>query len=229
MSARLSILYQADLTNRALIERERAKSAGRKLTTAEYANVNAMSAAASRTRAALEAGRETMRKTWTTVHKQDVQPCPAPIFFTGEDYLSSLMVVDAMAGSGDVEKWFPPLVQYLMARQDADGGLKIQNRIPCKFTRSGLVNEMVGRNHPSEVKETESCLCSAAGPDILERKPRRELKAKLDNPLAEYDLEPQFCPLQKSWCAKDRTFITAAGTMMLLADTPYRAAFLGAK
>jgi hypothetical protein len=129
-----------------------------------------------------------MRQIWTKVHKNDHDPCPAPICFASEDYLSSLMVVDAMAECPDVEKWYPPLIKYLMVRQDIDGGLRIQDHISCHEDGPGT-----------------SCWCGKGA------------------------REPQFCPSQKSWCSKDRTFITAAGTMMLLADTPYRAAFMSTK
>jgi hypothetical protein len=205
MSARLSILYQADLTNRTLLERERAKSRGQTMSEVEYAKINALTTAAARTKAALEAGRAAMRKTWTTVYKTDIEPSPTPIFFTGEDFLSSLLVVDAMAECNDVQKWFPPVVRQLMSYQDVDGGLRIQDPISCG---SG-----------------GSCICSSAGPQMVNGK----IRVPEERPDTEFRLEPQFCPSQKAWCSQGRTFVTAAGVMILLADTPYRPAFMGAK
>jgi hypothetical protein len=196
MSARLSILYQIDLTNRNLLDRERANSLGRAMTREEYASFNELSAAASRTKKALDAGRDAMRKTWTIAWKHDVDPCPAPIAFTAEDYLSSLMVVDSMATCADVEKWYPPLVRDIMFHQDFDGGLRIQEPVVC---RGG------------------DCLCE------------RAIHAKPPTLESEFDAEAQCCPAQGAWCSRDRTFITAAGTMILLAETPYRAAFLSQK
>lgn len=212
MSARLSILYQTDLTSQTLLERERAKSAGRTLTAEEYAKVNKLSAAAARSKAALEAGRAAMRKIWTTAYKDDTDPCPAPIVFTAEDYLSSLMVVDSMASCGDVGKWFPPLVRHPMFLQDVDVGLRAPTPVKCYRV--------------TKATEQPCCICGLA--DGRMGRPISEVASELSKK-DEFDVEPQFCPAQMSWCSRDRTFTAAAGTMILLADTPYRAAFLSEK
>lgn len=189
MVSRLAVLHQADQTNQWEMSRavEKMKAAGTKPPPAEVARLRAQLDAANRTRKSLEQGRDAMRRSWIKVHAGDLHPSPAPLLFTGEDFLASMLIVDSMGGAG-VEEWFPPVVRRLMQFQDADGGLKTGQHVDC---------------HDRAPKPYQ-CVCTKFR-----------------------DRDKQFCPAQKSWCSKDRTFITAAGVWILLAETPYRPAFLG--
>jgi hypothetical protein len=130
MAARLSVLHQADLTNRWLLSRPGPKVTAR-TPIRELERLRDMRAAAERTRAALEAGRQSMREGWIKVHKRDRDPSPAPLFFTGEDFLASLLVVDAMGRSEGVEEWFLPTARRLMVFQTMDGGLLTDVHVRC--------------------------------------------------------------------------------------------------
>ncbi len=205
MAARLNVLYQADRTNRQMLAAATARAKAGGASAARLADLTAMTRAANATREALSKARDAIRRSWSKAHPRDVHPSPAPMLFTGEDFLASLLTVDAMAAAGDVEQWFTPVVQKLMTLQDPDGGLRIQEPITCGSGR---------------------CPCKEAGPDLANvlRGDRRPLRApKID----EFAFEPQNCPAQKSWCSRDRVFITSAGVAILLADTPYRPAFVG--
>lgn len=137
MAARLSVLYETDRSNRLVFEREAARlgaaeARGTRPTPAELNHLRALREATKATSAALEQGRDTMRKTWTKVNERDIAPSPGPILFTGEDFLASLLVVDAMGECKDVEHWFLPVAQRLMYFQDIDGGLRYQELIDCE-------------------------------------------------------------------------------------------------
>ena len=191
MAARLSVLYQADKTNQWQMSREveRLKAQGSQPTPQQLADLKAQVEAAKKTRETLERARDAMRKSWTTVHDRDVNASPGPVLFTAEDFLSSLLIVDAMASAADVQRWYPPTVRRVVQFQDMDGGLKTDQHVDCV---------------PGCVTPVVCCTC----------KSRR-------------GMDKQFCPTLKAWCSKDRTFITAAGVSMLLADTPYRPGFMG--
>lgn len=128
MAARLSVLHQADLTNRWVIRREQqrldAEGAG-----APSQRLRDLARAAKTTRAALEAGRDVMRRTWTKLHKLDKHPGPGPVLFSGEDFLATLLTVDAMAERKDVEQWYPPVVQRIMHFHYIDGGVQTDGHL----------------------------------------------------------------------------------------------------
>ncbi|MDB5296143.1 MAG: hypothetical protein JWO31_2126 [Phycisphaerales bacterium] len=145
MAARLSVLYQADRTNRWAIDREwdrlkAKKAAGQAATDAQLEALKAMLLKAKTTKVTLDKGRDDIRASWAKVHKLDLDPSPAPVLFTAEDFLADLLVVDAMADAPDVAKWFLPMARRLISLQDADGGLRTDQHILCspRCPRHGL-------------------------------------------------------------------------------------------
>ena len=102
-------------------------------------------------------------------------------------------------GIAMVEQWFPPTVRALMIYQDVDGGLKYQEHIACEITGARCHNRAWG-----------PCLCQTPCMTAL-------------------GMPSELCPSQRSFCARDRVFCTAAGMAILVADTPYRQGFLDPK
>jgi hypothetical protein len=217
MAARLSVLHEADQSARSAFEREAApleaaEKRGTKPTPAQLDHLRMLADAVKSTTAALEQGRETMRKTWAKVDDRDIAPSPAPILFTGEDFLASLLVVDAMGQAKDVQHWFLPVAQRVMSFQDLDGGLRYQGHIDCEHPHIRDCCYPPFQNFPGVPGGRSGCACHE-GPQLA--RPGAML--------------PQFCIYQRHWCARDRVFITSAGLMILTADTPYRETSLGLK
>ena len=228
-TARLSVLYQADKSNRWVIEREieRLEGAG------ASAHLHRLRQSAEPTRRLLEAARAAARQGWIKLHDRDLHPCPGPLLFTGEDFLASLLTVDSMAECKDVEQWFPPVVQRLAVFQDVDGGLRTNQHLTCEV-----------------LSDEVTCVCELGGSVARNpantNDPRNGARGGRDRNKRRFGLERPgsddlgkgssttvrggghyMCPANRSWCSKDRVFATAVGTMILLADTPYRPAFLG--
>jgi hypothetical protein len=145
------------------------------------------------------------------VNDRDIAPSPAPILFTGEDFLASLLVVDAMGQAKDVQQWFLPVAQRLMSFQDLDGGLRYQDIIDCEHPHIRDCCYLPFPGFPECLPPTlTDCECHQ--------------RPAGTSPMC---MLPQFCPYQRHWCARDRVFITSAGLMILTADTPYRETTLG--
>ncbi len=121
----------------------------------------------------------------------------APLLYCAEDFLAALLTVDAM-GIAMVEQWFPPTVRELMMFQDVDGGLKYQEHISCQKVKGMVFTCHNGGRGP--------CPC--------------------DTPCMRFIMPSELCAMQRSFCARDRVFCTAAGLAILVADTPYRQGFL---
>lgn len=130
MAGRLAVLFQADATNQWLVQRDAAKLNGRS-PIGDMVRLRNMKGAAERGRQVLEQGRQTMREGWIKIHRRDLDPSPAPLFFAGEDFLASLLTVDSMAAADDVEKWFLPTARRLMHLQLYDGGLLTDLHVRC--------------------------------------------------------------------------------------------------
>ena len=137
MAARLSVLDQTDRTNRWRIEQETARLEAKRggPTKREVERLRSFATSAKGTQRTLAEARAFIRKTWTRVHKNDVSPSPAPVLFTAEDFLSCLLIVNAMGNQPDVEQWYLHVVQRLMHFQDMDGGIRTNQHIMCAHPR----------------------------------------------------------------------------------------------
>ena len=216
-AARLCVLAQTERSNRHVLQRE--------LRIASPKRAAQLRQSAARTREALDAAAETIRGGWIKIHERDLHPSPAPLFFTGEDFLATLMVVDAMAGRRDVVGWFPPVVRRLMYFQDPESGaMRTDKPVLCevlsKDVRCGCEEQPLFPDNTNDLER-------------MDRKgPRMGLELPAPDTLGAGASTVRGggnpgCPAQRSWTSRDNTFITAAAVMTLLADTPYRPAFLG--
>jgi hypothetical protein len=216
-AARLCVLAQAERSNRHVLQRE--------LRIASPERAAQLRRSAARTGHALDAAAQTISRGWIKIHQRDPHPSPAPLLFTGEDFLATLIVVDAMAGRKDVVEWFPPVVRRLMYFQDPEsGGLRTDKPVLCevlsKDVRCGCEEEPLFPDNTNDLERM-----GRKGPRMGLELPAPDTLGAGANTVRGGG-KPG-CPAQRAWTSKDGTFITAAAVMTLLADTPYRPAFLG--
>ena len=213
-AARLSVLAQADRSNRRLetqllLAARTAGDADRRAEAARSLN------AVKKTRAALEAAQQAVAATLTA------ERGAAPFMFTAEDFLACLLIADSLPPA-TAERWFPPTVRTLLAWQDADGGLKTDQHASCE------VRGEVGDD--PELCECEKYLAERIGGPMSGRmgtdfnQLREEARSgQATGRSNDPSLERPFCPANKSFCSHDRVFCTAAALAAILADTPYKA------
>ena len=163
MAGRLSTLYQADLTNRMLV-----RDAQRKLNCAVHDRgddcaLRDMRAAAARSHEVLEQARQTMREGWIKIHRFDREPSPSPLFFAGEDFLSTLLIVDSMAECDDAQKWFLHVAQRLMYFQEFEGGLNTDQHVVCPWEK----NPCPGCDNDQICDKVETWCCATGCSCIL--------------------------------------------------------------
>jgi hypothetical protein len=208
-AARLSVLAQADRSNRRLetqllLAARTAGDAGRRTEAARSLQ------AIETTRASLAEAQRAVAETLTA------ERGAAPFMFAAEDFIACLLIVDSLPAA-TAGQWFPPTVKTVVAWQDADGGLKTDKPATCKAF--GKVGSAVGGC------KCEEYLSKQIGSTGTPMKKLQELarQGQATGRSNEPSLERPFCPDNLSFCSKDRVFCTAVAVATILADTPYKA------
>lgn len=143
-AARLSVLAQADRSNRALETQLLLAARSRGGDPARRAEAARSLEAVKTTRTSLQQAQQAVEATLTK------ERGAAPFLFAAEDFIACLLIADSLPGA-TAEEWFPPTVRTLMAWQDFDGGLKTDNHASCKMP--GKVGDRL-----------EGCTCERFGP-----------------------------------------------------------------
>jgi hypothetical protein len=191
-AARLSVLDQADRSN-ALQEKQILERLKSPVATADLAKFKDSLQSIVATRRTLATARGQMLNAYRANNSF------APFIYAAEDYLATLLTVDALSAAA-VEQWFPPTIRQMIFIQDVDGGLKAPDHIEC----------LLGGPFFCHNRGVGTCPCTTPC-------------------MTEAGMTSDLCDLQKSFIARDRVFCTAAGMAILLADTPYRQGFLDVK
>lgn len=199
MAGRLTILYQADLTNQWIIKQklEKQKQSGR-TTEKELQVLKQALLATKETQASLDKARDYVRTVFLKDRKNKSGSL-GPVLYTSEDFLASMLIVDAMGQQPGVGEWFRPTVNRL------------------------LDYESTGNSNLSFTTRPVGCPVEQDPKRIVYF---TEGKRQVVCPSGHNERD---CIFSKSWCQRDRTGITAMGVSILLADTPYRQAILNAE